>query len=83
MAKYYYTNFWFDFIFSVFYLATLIFAVYFVVVSNSRFIIKLLTVIGLIFLLFFSFQNEDMNDYIWSRVQWDSENQQLLEIIEL
>ena len=56
-----------------FYLATLIFAVYFVVVSNSRFIIKLLTVIGLIFLLFFSFQNEDMNDYIWSRVQWDSE----------
>lgn len=56
-----------------FYLATLVFATYFVFFDNSRFIVKVLTIIGLTTLLFFSFQNEDMNDYIWNRVQWDSE----------
>jgi hypothetical protein len=57
-----------------FYLASFIYAIYYVFVNRTRLIYKTFLVLGFAVFTFFSFENEFFSTYIWQRVEWDSNN---------
>ncbi len=60
-----------------FYVASLLFALYYVFVNKTKKIYRLLTIVSLSFVIFVSLDNELLSGYIWNRIKWDSEKESI------